>query len=461
MSANNFSERQLVRIWQYQLLDRKGLVTEDGEKIEVVYPGRINDEQGADFRNTVISTSRGLIKGDVEVHIRSSDWRNHQHHLNSTYNRVILHVVMWHNTGTVTRLQNGREVPVLALNRYVAIPDIQRTGPVSYSITPGVPCLNVARCLDRQAVTKLLARAGEERFLGKSEKFKKDLGQMEASQSIYQGIMGALGYSKNKLPFIELAHRLPLFALESVTQGDISNWEYLTRHQALLLGTAGLLHARFREIYRRNGLGNRRLRELEKLWNSLQHTRAMTSSAWNLFKVRPNNSPIRRLVAMSYLLLRYRKKGLLKGLVGLIEEVSLKRGYYRLEKGLQVTIIGCQANHTDFYNIDGTGRQTLLGRSRAADIIVNILLPFSFALSQVTPRPELVKKALHLYHLYPRLAVNSVERHVAEQLGLSYSLIDTARYQQGLIHIYNNLCIQGRCDKCYLSQSKVGDYVQV
>ncbi len=90
------SERQLVKIWQHQLLDKTELITEGSEPVKVIYPGRINDDQGADFRDAVIATSQGLVKGDIELHVKSSDWRVHHHHQNPAYNRVILHVVMWH-----------------------------------------------------------------------------------------------------------------------------------------------------------------------------------------------------------------------------------------------------------------------------------------------------------------------------------------------------------------------------
>ena len=93
--TNNLSEKQIVKLWQQQLLSRSGLVTEGGEPVKVIYPGRLNDDRGADFCDAVIATSRGLIRGDIELHVKSSSWRVHQHHLDPAYNRVILHVVMW------------------------------------------------------------------------------------------------------------------------------------------------------------------------------------------------------------------------------------------------------------------------------------------------------------------------------------------------------------------------------
>jgi len=458
---DKLSESQLIKVWQHQLLDRAELVTEDGEPVEVIYPGRLNDEQGADFRDAVIVTSKGLLRGDIEIHVKSSDWRNHQHHRDLFYNRVILHVVMWHNARTSTKLQNGREVPILALHKYIKIPINQLLNLASSSTNLNIPCLKIARRVKTSTIAEFLDRAGEERFLAKAARFQRDMTQMEANESLYRGIMGALGYSRNKLPFLELARRLPLQILESVIQDKISERECLARQQALFLGTAGLLPAQRRDRHRRNKSDDTWIDRLERLWTSSHNTKAMSSGAWQLFKVRPNNSPVRRLVAMSYLLLRYQEKGLLEGLVSLVEEVPVIRGSHRLERGLLVATDGYWARHFDFGSGIRIISPTLLGSGRAADITVNVLLPFTFAWSQFSSRPELGRKAFDLYHLYPRLAVNSVERHMTEQLGLRRGMVSSAKWQQGLIHIYNNLCTQGRCSSCSLSQLKAGKYVQI
>ena len=93
---STFSERQIVKIWQQLSLNGTELNTERGEPLKIIYPGRINDDRGADFRDAVIATSRGLTKGDIEIHVKSSDWQAHRHHHDQVYNRVILHVVMCH-----------------------------------------------------------------------------------------------------------------------------------------------------------------------------------------------------------------------------------------------------------------------------------------------------------------------------------------------------------------------------
>ena len=91
---SNISESHIVGMWQRLLGQRTELTTEEGKAIKIIYPGRVNNEQGADFRDAVIATSSGLIMGDIEVHVKSNEWQAHQHHRNPAYNQVILHVVM-------------------------------------------------------------------------------------------------------------------------------------------------------------------------------------------------------------------------------------------------------------------------------------------------------------------------------------------------------------------------------
>ncbi len=443
-------ESLIVKIWQHLLLNGTELTTESGKPLKIIYPGRINDDRGADFRDAVIATNGGLIKGDIEVHVKSSDWQAHRHHQDPVYNRVILHVVMWHNTKAATNLQNGNGIRILALHKYIKSPISQWLDRIEPLASLNMPCLKASKRLTTGIMAEFLDSAGGDRFLAKAVKFQADLAQMEASQSLYQGIMEALGYSKNKLPFLELARRLPLQILESTTRGKISDEECLARQQALLMGTAGLLPSQRQSRHQENELDDKWIDKLERLWTSYPRTKAMPPNAWHLFKVRPNNSPIRRLAAISYLILCYRGKGIFEELINSVKEVPISQGYRRLEKGLVVTTNGYWASHFDFGLGGRIKNQSLIGSRRADDIIVNVLLPFTLAWSKVTSQSELEKKALDLYHHCPKLAVNSVERHMRNQLRLSSNLVNSARRQQGLIHIYKTRCTQGRCNCCPL-----------
>jgi len=449
---SNFSERQVTKIWQHLLLNRTELTGEQGERVKVIYPGRANDDRGADFRDAVVAINQKIAKGDIEIHIRSSGWRSHHHHQDPVYNRVILHVVMWHDAKSVSSLYNGKSIPIVALEKYVPALTSQGLDRLYSPVTLNVPCVNRAGRFAEGTLTEFLDSAGETRFLTKAARFQVDLAQMEAGQALYQGIMGALGYSRNKVAFLELAKRVPLHMLETLTRDEISEDDYLARQQALLLGTAGLLPSQRREWHCGNGLHDDWINQLEELWTSCPHTETMFPDAWNLFRVRPNNSPVRRIAAMSCLLLRYRREGILEEAFNLVNEAVMDKDYRRLEDGLTITTNGYWASHFDFGASTGVRCPNLLGNRRVDDIVVNVILPFTFGWAKINSQVELGIAAFTLYRAYPRLSVNSIERHMIHQLGLSSNLVNSARRQQGLIHIHNTLCSQGKCDCCLLGK---------
>jgi hypothetical protein len=311
-----------------------------------------------------------------------------------------------------------------------------------------MPCRNAVNRWNAGVMGKLLDTAGEERFLAKVANFQTALTGTEASQSLYGGIMGALGYTKNKYPLLELAHRMPLSRLESVASGKTSDAECLVCQQALLLGTAGLLPSQRANRYGVYKRDDEWVEKLERVWASSRQTETMSEDDWHLFKVRPSNFPTRRIVAMSYLLLRYRGKGILAELVHKLSEAPVDTGCHGLERALRVTTEGYWAHHLDLGLPSRMSIPALLGGGRAADIIVNVLLPFAVAWARLTAQPELAVKACDLYRHYPKLGVNTVERHMRNQLGISRYLVNSAQRQQGLIHIYKTLCSQGKCDSC-------------
>jgi Protein of unknown function (DUF2851). len=78
-------EKTVTLMWQ-QLLGKE-LVTEEGKRVRGIYPGRINGDSGPDFRDAVVAMGGfGLVKGDIEVHVRSSSWYSHGHCADPKYN---------------------------------------------------------------------------------------------------------------------------------------------------------------------------------------------------------------------------------------------------------------------------------------------------------------------------------------------------------------------------------------
>jgi hypothetical protein len=392
-----------------------------------------------------------LTKGDVEVHVKSSDWYSHEHHADAEYNNVILHVVMWHDCNSATLLQSGKPVPVLCLAKALRHQ--------AYLLPYHLPCSQILDHVDRQTLEKLLKAAGEERFKQKARHFwiqHSALSALSAGQVLFRGMMRALGYAKNTKPFEDLADRMPLNSIESR--------EGLALKQALLLGTAGLLPSqRWPGKFGRGPVlslsKEKEVQELEQIWQSAgKKVKTMKEGDWNLSHIYPNNSPVRRIVAQSYLLERYCagtrpepvEGRLLAGILQLVKESPLPGGHRMLESGLTVTGDGYWRDHFDFDVRSKTKISSLLGNSKAGEIIVNVILPFAFSWGKMANEPELMKKAMELYNSYPKLAENEITRHMENQLGLKELFDFTACHQQGLIHIFRNYCREGRCSECPL-----------
>jgi hypothetical protein len=426
-----FSEKQAALIWQQVV--GKELPSWEDEPVSVIYPGRINGDNGPDFRDAVIVNKSHLTKGDVEVHVKSSDWYSHEHHADAAYNNVILHVVLWHDCNSATLLQSGKPVPVLCLAKALRHQ--------AYLLPRQLPCFRILDRVDRQTLEKLLNAAGEERFRQKAGHFQAQLKQEEAGQVLFRGMMRALGYSKNTKSFTDLANRMPLHSLESR--------EGLALKQALLLGTAGLLPS---QRWPGNFAGEKEVRELEQIWQSAgKKVETMKEGDWNFSHIYPNNSPVRRIVAQSYLLERYCAGKLLAGILQLVQEASLPGGHRVLENGLTVAGDGYWRDHFDFDIRSKAKISALLGNSKSGEIVVNVILPFAFSWGELANEAKLTENVIELYRNYPRLAENCMTRHMAKQLGFEEPFDFTACHQQGLIHIFRDYCREGRCLYCPLA----------
>ncbi len=86
-------ERLLQFIWQFRYFNQQQLLLSNGSLLEVVHPGTLNHNQGPDFQQAMLRIDGMLWAGQVELHIRTSDWYAHAHHHDALYRNVILHVV--------------------------------------------------------------------------------------------------------------------------------------------------------------------------------------------------------------------------------------------------------------------------------------------------------------------------------------------------------------------------------
>ena len=109
----NFPEEFLHFIWQSRLYGAQKLVTTSGEVVEVITTGILNRDAGPDFNNAKLLIADTIWIGNVEIHIRSSDWLLHQHQFDEAYENVILHVV--YNDDQQIYRRDGTLIPMLVI----------------------------------------------------------------------------------------------------------------------------------------------------------------------------------------------------------------------------------------------------------------------------------------------------------------------------------------------------------
>ena len=76
------TEKQVTEAWQNLLNTGCKLKTEAGQSLRVIYPGKTSDAPGSDFQDAVIKVNRHILKGNIELHVKSSDWHKHEHDRN-------------------------------------------------------------------------------------------------------------------------------------------------------------------------------------------------------------------------------------------------------------------------------------------------------------------------------------------------------------------------------------------
>lgn len=441
----DIAEKEVVRLWS-DIARRAFLVSEDGELITVVNTGRPNDSPGADFREATVQNNGILYHGDIEIHVRSSQWREHRHHRDSNYNRVVLHVALRRDEATsCSTSHDGKTIPLVTLQKYLE--NDSEAQPGASSATVGlIPCCQQnARRLPSERLAVLLDTAGERRFHEKAARMRREIAGAGAAECLYRYIMSALGYSRNKLPFRELAHRLPLQYLENSSREIAVEENILAHLQGLLLGAAGLLPSQRPgcQVHRETGLP--RLEPLSAVWHPVS---MMSCNDWCLFRVRPLNYPVRRLIAMSYLLVKHRREGLLNGILRAARTALPDGRSAVLEEALTVTVDGYWAFHYDYGAELRKKCVTLLGKERVAEIIINVLLPFVFAYGTATSQPWLAEKTMIAYLKYHVPPGNAITREMMARLSPNPFPVTTACRQQGLIYLYQHYCVPGKCEVC-------------
>ena len=390
------NERALVTLWRNAYTLAEALVTEDGRRLRVVYPGRLSARAGPDFRDSVLATETGeLLTGDVELHLGAPDWDRHGHHLDPNYNGVILHVVLSTKGRKTSQQQSKATVPVASLGPLAgllgSVESLCGRGP---ALWPG---------LEGKRLEELLDLAGDHRFHSRSRGFVLEMEAADAEEALYGALMEGLGYASNRKPFRELARYVPLAVIRGLSQEPRGT--RLLALKAMLLNAAGLLSVM--------EAGKETVR-LSALLKHLPKTKNMGRDRWQLFRVRPSNHPARRVAGAAHLLDRYIEAGLLRGLA---KDVCRDDARFLVQR---MTV------------------RSFIGRGRAGELVINVVLPFMHAWAGLRRDHALRTRCLELYRAFPAPQDNEITREAKRLLSARGEAVvaTSARRHQGLIHLY-------------------------
>jgi hypothetical protein len=402
-------------------------------------------EKGPDFRGALVAFGTELRRGDIEIHLRSSGWREHGHHLDPAYNDVILHVVL-DADGPVAPCvrQDGTVVPTVLL-----APSLQ--GPLAalphdpalaaLGALPADECVAQVTVANRAAALALLDRAGDARLTAKAAQFEAAFTVASPGQVLYAGLLDALGYTRNRAPMARLAVALPLAMLESrLSAGAVRG--LFRQAAALLLGVGGFLPLTPAHIALA-GVDADDVAAIDTAWIELgapwRETR-LAPDEWYLARSRPANHPLRRLLGLATMLARAGRSGLLAAMLEGFGAEEPRAGLAEC----QAFLLGPPRD------VDPHGR--FVGKDRAAEILVNVAIPFALAYASWSGDDHLAGAAAALWERTPPTGGNEATRATLARLGDPGLRLRTGRAQQGALHLSRHFCEQRRCYECPLAR---------
>lgn len=414
------NEQFLSYLWKMRLYKPDALITTTGEPITVLAPGEAHHTSGPDFFNARIRIADTVWAGNVEIHVRASDWLKHHHQSDRAYQNVILHVV--YEADLPLTDANGVTLPTLEL-RNAFDPKLYRNYQLLLADTRWVPCEKLIHQIDEFTLSNWIDRLMIERLEQKTQPMLQILEQntWNWEETFFRFLARGLGAKANAEPFEQLAASLPSVILAK-------HKDRLYQLEALLLGQAGFLNNQHKDVYPQT---------LYKEYSFLQqkyNLSPLPPHIWKFGGLRPPNFPTLRLAQLA-LLLHQSPNGLFSHILE-GENVA----HYR--KLLSVSPSDYWSTH---YVIDKSSKQSAksLGNAAIDTIIINTIVPMMFVYGNQRNLPELKDKALQLLEqLEPE--ENSIIDNW-QQLNVKSA---NAYHTQALLQLYNLYCKNKNCLNC-------------
>ena len=405
-------------LWKFKKFDTLNLKTSNGEEILIVNVGHYLELAGPDFFNAQIIIGDQKWAGNVEIHLKSSDWYVHHHERDVNYENVILHVVWEHDTEIFRK--NNSEIPVLELRQYVDTATIANyqslVSPKSW-----IFCEKQLNEIDDFTLKNWQERLFFERLERKS---KPIFELLEQTNQDWEAVLFCLlaknfGLNTNGELFLKIAQSIP-FSVIRKESFEVENLE------ALLLGSAGILDIEKEDTY---------FKDLKfRYFYLLQKYQLEKNSAEpvQFFKHRPDNFPTIRLSQLANL---YHSQQ------NLFSTISTSNSLATIYKTFGIAVSAYWQTHYQF-DKESPKKLKKLSQSFVDLIVINTIIPLQFAyaksqgkensedliqlLNEVAPEKNAIMDKFSSFGIQPKNAFES----------------------QSLLQLKNEYCNKSRCLEC-------------
>ena len=474
-------KEQLVScIWAEQILKKEKLYTEDGLRIEIISSGIWNLEEGPDFKDAeILLEGKGVIKGDVEIHVCSGDWVRHGHSKQKEYENVCLHVFMWNDRKEKYVSTKNRRIPQLELYSYLKYELDKLADMIDIENYPHTGSANAGPCQKRLStisnddewIGQFLDYAGDERILVKADRIEKQQKSRTFEQVLFESIMESLGYKNNKEQFKCLASLVTINEIKRLIPSDVSINERSKKIQALLFGMSGLLPSqRSKYASARDNQTLEYIADIERLWSEFRNDtkdKPMDGEAWSFKYSRPGNYPTRRIAAISRLLAENYETGIFRVVLNSFEKIDNNKSNIdqikTIIKNTMSLFMELYDTHwSHYYTFGGKRLKTkgrLIGKERVAVIFINIIIPVLLSYARKREDSQLEGRLFKAFKQHSKLSPNNITRFMGYRIlgkdSQEGSVVNSARRQQGLLQIFRDFCESDdiACEKCVLLQT--------
>lgn len=412
-------------LWKNRLFEPAKPVTDEGESVEIIQVGRHNIHAGPDFFDARIRIGKTLWAGNVEIHLKASDWNRHGHQSDPLYRNTILHVVAENDMKVINIA--GSTIPTLEIGWPLWIEYNYKALMQQHD---WVNCASQLNKIDPFRIRFFLNGLAIERLQQKIGAIEGllDSSNNDWSETFYRLSARSFGFRQNGDPFERLARSLPQAVL-------LKHHDQLFQLEALLFGQAGLLHEQL--LMDEYPLSLRKEYEFLSVKYGL---RPMAGHLWKFMRMHPLNFPTIRLAQFA---------GILHGSPALFSTVIQQETVADYRSLFRTEISTFWDTHYTFLR-SSKNQKKGMGEEAFQLILVNVLAPFLFLYGDRNNKSELKERALKILEELPS-ENNTILRHWASAGIISVNALES----QALIHLHHEYCETRRCLECSIGQKLI------